>query len=344
MEMNIRNRLFLMMIMLMVSLGIAGCSTDAPEGSAESEAPVELGEDVGVEEAIEDRYMIEDLGDRISFVDGRGQLLEISKKPGRVVVLMNSFVDIWVENGGEMVGMIEDPYNVVPGTENVETVGRFGGISLEKIISLEPDLVILSSNSRSSSELIEPLQESGINILPLTYEFKEDYFKISEIFARLNDRMDMYEENAAQVKQDIEDIVQRIPNEDNPSVLILFATSKSVTARGSLSTLGEMFKDLKVNNIAENGALMETAQFSMEQVIADDPDFIFVQAMGSDMEAVNERLVSEVESNPAWNQLSAVKDGKYVILSKDLYTYKANSRYGEAYRGLAEMLYPEIFQ
>jgi iron complex transport system substrate-binding protein len=256
---------------------------------------------------------------------------------------MNSFVDMWVENGGEMVGMIEDPNNIVPGTENVETVGRFGSISLEKVISLEPDLVILSSNSKSSTELIQPLEENGIQIMPLTYEFKDDYFKISRIFALINDRVDLYQENAESVENEVKELIERIPAENNPSVLILFATSKSVTARGSLSTLGEMLKDLKTENIAEGEELMETTQFSMEQVIAEDPDFILVQTMGSDMEAVRERLVSEVESNPAWSELSAVKNKKYVILPKDLYMYKANRRYGEAYMGLAEILYPEIF-
>ena len=337
--MYIMTKIRLLLLILAVSMAASGCSINAMEEadtSGSNETAV-----IGKEDET-DRYMIEDMGDSVSFVDGRGEKLQVEKNPERVIVLMNSFVDMWVENGGEMVGMVEDPNNQVAGTENVETVGRFGSISLEKVISLEPDLVILSSNSKSSTELIQPLEENGIPVMPLTYEFKEDYFKISKLFALINDRVDLYEENAEKVETDIREIIDGIPEGNNPSVLILFATSKSVTARGSLSTLGEMFKDLKVRNVAEGEDLMETVQFSMEQVIAEDPDFILVQTMGSDMEAVNERLVSEVESNPAWKELSAVKNKNYVLLPKDLYTYKANRRYGEAYRGLAEMLYPEI--
>jgi len=338
--MYIMTKIRLLLLILAVSMAVSGCSMNEL-GDAEA---IETNEAAVVEKEDEtDIYMIEDKGKSVSFVDGRGERIEIDKYPERVIVLMNSFVDMWVENGGEMVGMIEDPNNIVPGTENVETVGRFGSISLEKVISLEPDLVILSSNSKSSTELIQPLEENGIPVMPLTYEFKEDYFKISKLFALINDRVDLYEENAEKVETDIREIIDGIPEENNPSVLILFATSKSVTARGSLSTIGEMLKDLKVQNIAEGEDLMETIQFSMEQVIAEDPDFILVQTMGSDMEAVNERLVSEVESNPAWKELSAVKNKNYIILPKDLYTYKANRRYGEAYRGLAEILYPEIF-
>jgi iron complex transport system substrate-binding protein len=338
--MYIMTKIRILLLVLVISMAVSGCGINDLE-----EAEVdEYNKAAAVEKEDEsDRYKIEDMGDSVSFVDGRGKKLEVDKNPERVIVLMNSFVDMWVENGGEMVGMIEDPNNIVPGTENVETVGRFGSISLEKVISLEPDLVILSSNSKSSTELIQPLEENGIQIMPLTYEFKDDYFKISRIFALINDRVDLYQENAESVENEVKELIERIPAENNPSVLILFATSKSVTARGSLSTLGEMLKDLKTENIAEGEELMETTQFSMEQVIAEDPDFILVQTMGSDMEAVRERLVSEVESNPAWSELSAVKNKKYVILPKDLYMYKANRRYGEAYMGLAEILYPEIF-
>lgn len=62
------------------------------------------------------------------------------------------------------------------------------------------------------------------------------------------------------------------------------------------------------------------------------------------MDAVNERIQKDVESNPAWASLSAVKNDKYLIMPKDLYLYKANDRYGEAYEELGKILYPEVFQ
>ncbi|NMB09003.1 MAG: ABC transporter substrate-binding protein [Tissierellia bacterium] len=51
-----------------------------------------------------------------------------------------------------------------------------------------------------------------------------------------------------------------------------------------------------------------------------------------------------MESNPAWSTLSAVKNDRYIILPKDLYMFKPNHRYAEAYEGLAKILYPEVFQ
>ena len=45
-------------------------------------------------------------------------------------------------------------------------------------------------------------------------------------------------------------------------------------------------------------------------------------------------------SNPAWNSLTAVKEGRYYVLDKRLYNLKPNARWGEAYQKLADILYP----
>ncbi|MBG0765459.1 MAG: ABC transporter substrate-binding protein, partial [Tissierellales bacterium] len=49
------------------------------------------------------------------------------------------------------------------------------------------------------------------------------------------------------------------------------------------------------------------------------------------------------QSNDAWNSLTAVKEGRVYYLPKDLYLYKPNARYPEAFKGLAEIVYPEVF-
>ena len=124
----------------------------------------------------------------------------------------------------------------------------------------------------------------------------------------------------------------------------MFATAKSITVRDSNTMVGEMLKDLNVINIsdsADTGA--DTKIFSMEKIIQEDPDFIFVQTIGTDMEKIRERLKDDVESNPAWASLTAVKENRYIVLSKDLYLYKPNDRYPEAYEGLGKMIYPEVF-
>ena len=81
---------------------------------------------------------------------------------------------------------------------------------------------------------------------------------------------------------------------------------------------------------------------SMEEIIAEDPDFIFVTIMGSSTQKALDALAAGIQSNPAWGNLSAVKNDRYIVLPSDLFHYKPNARWGESYEYLAEILYPEI--
>ena len=46
-------------------------------------------------------------------------------------------------------------------------------------------------------------------------------------------------------------------------------------------------------------------------------------------------------SDPVWSTLTAVKEGRVYLLPKDLFQYKPNSRWDEAYGYLIELLYGE---
>lgn len=303
-------------------------------------------EDSQIEINASDEYGITITKDKVSFIDGSGAKVDLSKNPKRTIVLFASYVDIWIQNGGNLVGMVEPQAGKeIAGTEEVETVGKTGAFSLEKIISLEPELVILSANTSSQAELIPSLKETGIQVLALDYTFKEDYFKTVKLFTALNNRDDLYQENAVKIQKEIENIISMVPKEDHPKVFIMFASSKSIKSRGTGTTLGQMLSDLKTINIADlDKVTLEDKDFSMETIIKEDPDFIFVQRMGSEDQTVLDKIKEEVQSNPAWSSLSAVKNDRYILLPKDLYTYKANERYPEAYRKLAEILYPDIFK
>lgn len=331
------------LVLLLSGSLLAGCGgkqTEEPEEIKEIEQIVEIEDvDAAAEDSDEDASVI--------FQDGRGESVEISKHPKKVVILYASFIDIWLNNGGEnIVGIVEPSEEyIIPEMANVKTVGKRGSISLEEVIALDPDLVILSSNTSDHLDMIPSLEGGGAQVLALDYSYKDDYFKIAELFATINDGLDLYTMGAEKVKNGIQAIVDQVPDQDNPSVAIIMSTKSNTTVRTANTTIGEMFKDLKVVNIADKENNQEgSINFSLETILEEDPDFIFLQIMGSDVDAVKEKLKTEVESNPAWSSLTAVKNDRYIILDKDLYTYKANHRYEEAYEKLAATLYPGIFK
>lgn len=296
---------------------------------------------------VKDEYGITITDDKVSFIDGRGEEVTLNKKPERVVVLYNSYLEVWMQNGGNIVGRLEDGagQEPIPGVENATIIGALGSISLEKVLEVNPDLIILNSGQKSQMELVPAIEENKIPFIAIDYVGKEDYLRLVRLFTALNDREDLYMENGVNVKDEIDYYIEKSPKDKNLKVLLMMASAKSVTARTSDSYVGEMLKDLNTLNIADtsNDALSDK-NFSIEKILEEDPDFIFVQTTGIDLEKVRERMKEDVESNPAWSSLSAVKNDRYIILPKDLYMFKANDRYGEAYKGLAEILYPEVFK
>lgn len=334
------SKVLLMILVLALSISaLVGCT---PKQVVQDDLPVVSNPVVETDE-----YGIKIEEESVTFTDGRGEEVTLNKNPEKVVVLFNSYLDIWMLNGGSIVGKLEESVgqSPIPGTEDAEIIGKLGSISLEKVLSVQPDLVILNSNQASQMELVPTFQENKIPFIAIDYFAKEDYLKIVRLFSALNERDDLYEKNAINVKNEIDSIIKDVPKTSEPKVLIMMASAKSVTARGSDSYVGDMLKDLNTINIADssNDALSDK-NFSIEKILEEDPDFIFVQTTGSDMDKVIERMKEDVESNPAWSSLTAVKNDRYIILPKDIYMFKANHRYAEAYKGLAEIIYPDVFK
>ena len=98
-----------------------------------------------------------------------------------------------------------------------------------------------------------------------------------------------------------------------------------------------MLADLGCVNIADSSeSLLE--QLSLEVILDQDPDFIFAILQGSDPTDAQRTLDETLLSNPAWQSLTAVKEGRFFVLDDQLYNLKPNARWGDAYEQLADLL------
>lgn len=281
----------------------------------------------------------------VVFTDASGEEVTITKKPERVIVLQNSLLEIWDQAGGKVVGRVEESEDkIVENAMSAEVVGSMGSPSLEKVLSLEPDLVIISGSYTAQREMLPLLTQNNIQVISLVNELIEDYYKTVRLFTAITEREDLYEHHVNDIQKKVDEIIAKAPTDKDYKAVIIFATAKNTTVRDSSSMVGEMLKDLNVENISDSVEVgVDTRTFSLEKILQEDPDFIFVQTMGSDLEKITERLKADAFDNPAWASLTAVKEDRYIVLPKDLYLYKPNDRYPEAYEGLAKMIYPEIF-
>ena len=282
--------------------------------------------------------------DSVTFIDGMDKEVTIKKNPEKVVCLYNSYLDLWYGSGGQVIGRIESRTKVPEKAMDVEVVGSMTSPNIEKIISMQPDLVILRPGMRGQMEIIPILEQNEIQYLAIEYDNFDQYLYVTRIFTALNERDDLFVKNGLDISNKVQEIVNKAPKDKQPTVLLMFTSTRNVSVKLENTFVGDMLYDLGAKNIAYDAQLSneEMEIFSMEKVIERDPDFILVQTMG-DVDKIKDKLIKDVESNPAWGALTAVKEGRYIFLPKDLYLYKPNARYYEAYLGLAKILYPDTF-
>lgn len=248
--------------------------------------------------------------------------------------------------GGELTGTTDDAITErhLPLGDEVAIIGGTRTPNLELTLSLEPDLAILSADTDSHIKAAETLEAAGIPCAFFRVDTLEDYVSAMEICTAITGRADLLEENALAVKRQAEAVIERTrpaAGEDAPTALLIRAYSTGAKAKGMDNLAGVMLHDLGVWNIVDqHPSLLE--DLSMEEILAEDPDFIFVTVMGSSTEKALNALAEGIQQNPAWQSLSAVQNGRYVILPGELFHYKPNKRWGESYEYLADILYPEI--
>lgn len=277
--------------------------------------------------------------EEICFTDDLGRQISL-KPPGKVAALIGSFADIWLLAGGELAAAANDSWDSLslPLGEQVVNLGSITEPDVESLIMAQPDLVLASVNTDADLALEEILLQAGIPVAYFSVSDFEEYLHMLDICTMLTGRRDLYEENGLKVQEEIRKVKERVDG-SSPRVLFLRASASSVKAKGSEGNVcGEMLADLGCINIADSeDSLLE--DLSMEAIIAADPDYIFITTQGSNQEAAMENARQLLIQNPAWNTLTAVKEGRYYVLDKRLYNLKPNARWGEAYRGLADILY-----
>jgi iron complex transport system substrate-binding protein len=100
-----------------------------------------------------------------------------------------------------------------------------------------------------------------------------------------------------------------------------------------------MLGELGAHNIADDAPVLLDG-LSLEEIILRDPDYIFLTTMGN--EAAAKAYIEELFSQDGWKELDAVKNNCYAFLPKELFHFKPNARWAEAYELLAKLLYPEL--
>ena len=191
--------------------------------------------------------------------------------------------------------------------------GNWDFISIEQIVGLKPDLVIIWS---SQTDAIENIEQFGIPVYAVMLHNFSDIYKEIEDFGILFDCTRKADSLIAYTKSEMEAIKVNNKNEDPKSVYFMWSQGITETS-GKNSTVNELLEAAGVSNACNLSD--EHVSVSIEKIYDWNPDMIVMW--------YNEKLNPvDVTNDPLLQGLQAVKEGKVYELPEvfacDFWTLK----------------------
>jgi iron complex transport system substrate-binding protein len=223
--------------------------------------------------------------------------VRFSSAPRRIITLLPSLTETVCALGACDRLLATDRYSDWP--VQVNSLPKAGGIDdaqIELIVSLKPDVVLLSRAQR----ITERLQELRITSFALeTDRYADIAHTVSVIGEIIGER-----ERAARLVESIEDDVRAVSAKaiarrrgDGPAVY--FEVDRAPYAAGPGSFIGELLTRLGTRNIV-HAALGAFPKLNPEYVVREDPDVIFVTAAES----------PHLAERPGWDSIRAVRENR----------------------------------
>lgn len=279
----------------------------------------------------------------LTITDDAGRTVTLEKKPERIVALSTSFLEPLHEADAQVVGCPSSAMGIPEYYKDIEKVGAVYNINAEKVVGLKPDLVIAMKGM--NDKFVSTFESSNIPVIVLDMKSYDQVKHCLEVFSQITGEKD--KAAAAEVKMDkkIADVKSKLP-EGAKRIAILHSTAQDVTVQLDDSIAGSVAKMLGFVNVAADAKPLEnnpdSAPYSLEALVKEDPDVIFVTSMG-DMETIKKAMQDNVENNSAWQTLRAVKENHLYFLPQKLFLLNPGMHYPQAAEVMAGELYPDLF-
>lgn len=246
--------------------------------------------------------------------DARGKKIEFDKPPSRIMSMYPGSDEI-------LVNMVE-PNRILALSkwaedEQISNVMHMANkvklrteYNVEFIMKQQPD--VFFTRQGTSADFISQLENVGVKVFVYpNAKTLDDVKEVHNIFGRVLKA----EDKAKVLNQKIDDDVAKLLSEKHhvDAKILIF------NSRGAMSTkdglLGNSFKELGIENMADKYNLPPGTVLNKEQVVACNPDAIIIIDWSNDgfFRPGNIR-VQEMYDDPSFQELKAIKNKKVILL------------------------------
>ncbi len=247
------------------------------------------------------------------------------------------------------------PYAIAnPQFATLPVFGEFRGKDdPERILSLpkQPQVIFKTYSRLMGYDPDELQQKTGIPVVAVGYgdlsKQRPPLYAGLRLMAKIVNKEQRAEAVINFFEQTITDLENRASNTTSPSVFVGGISMKGAHGFQSTEPVYPPFAFVQANNLAfdkkQSGKKLRMVNISKEQILAWDPDLVFVDLSTLQMGKGASGL-DELQTDPAYQSLSAVKTGKvYGLLPYNWYTKNFGSVLANSYF-IGKLLHPGTFQ
>lgn len=261
-------------------------------------------------------------------------------KPKRIISLCPSNTEILFALGaGKYVVGVDSYSDYPPEVRDLPRVGPDLRVSIDKIRSLEPDLVVASLTVPGMERNVEGLREAGIPFIILNPKSIEETLEDILTLGGITDTMERAEGIVKEIRQKVESIRSRVEKTVYRPRLYWEWWPKPIIVACRLSWVNDM-SDI-VGGVNVFSAVEKTSSPVEESdVIRQNPDILLICWCGKKMqERMNE---DEILGRRGWEGIKAIRERRVYCLPESIFG-RPGPRIAEGLDTLSRIVHPEIF-
>jgi iron complex transport system substrate-binding protein len=237
----------------------------------------------------------------LQVTDDRGVTVTLAQPPGRVVTLLPSLTETVCELGAceRLVGV--DNYSNWPqAVRKLTHVGGLEDANIESIVSLRPDLVLLSVSSRAMARL----EGLGIKVVALEPKTLAD---VQRVLGKVGQALGVAGGAAAWQRIDagVDAAARSLPAALR-GTSVYFEVNSGPYAASESSFIGEMLARIGAANVVP-GSLGPFPKLNPEFVVRADPQLIMI----------SDRNFQALKSRPGWDRIRAIRENRVCVFTPE---------------------------
>ncbi len=275
----------------------------------------------------------------VTITDDEGTEVELAADPQTIVSLTPAATEILFEIGaGERVVATDDASDFPEAAVALPDVASFSSVDVEKVVSLEPDLVIAGGNGFTPADAVTQLRGLDIPVLVVYAASVDLAYHDIELIGTATGKTDEATTVTTRMRTEIDAISGAVAGAGTPPRVFYEI--------GYDDTTGAIFAPADDSFVAELVTLAggdaittgdpNTYEIALEKLIERDPEVIVLG-----VNPFYEPTPEGVAARPGWNVMSAVKNDD-VRTVRDIEINRPGPRLPIGLRNLAGVIRPDV--